>query len=186
MDKAMSGKLGNTLAGKQYQKSRKGKRQVDSSINQRFVSIFDYVDSLCFQDVCCELGGNFPSKILQKIPPNSSLKIIDKLAQHNKHSRQMQRANFVCYCYDCSMQYSSRQNISEALKVPTRGALGNWITVTKAVSPEAKSIFGWCVWLYPIKHVFVGFRRQRQLWQLTVIQFPSCIANANTYMYTTR
>ena len=26
MDKAMSGKLGNTLAGKQYQKSRKGKR----------------------------------------------------------------------------------------------------------------------------------------------------------------
>ena len=37
--------------------------------------------------------------------------------------------------------------LTDALKGPTRGAIGNWITVTKIVSPEAKNMFGWIEWI---------------------------------------
>ena len=37
--------------------------------------------------------------------------------------------------------------LGEALLGPTRGALGDWITVKKNVSPEAKNMFGWIEWI---------------------------------------
>jgi len=40
-----------------------------------------------------------------------------------------------------------KSKLTDALKGPTRGALGNWITVTKVVSPEAKNMFGWIEWI---------------------------------------
>ena len=40
-----------------------------------------------------------------------------------------------------------KSKLNDALKGPTRGALGNWITVTKVVSPEAKNMFCWIEWI---------------------------------------
>ena len=37
--------------------------------------------------------------------------------------------------------------LGEALLGPTRGALGDWITVKKIVSPEAKNMFAWIEWI---------------------------------------
>ena len=39
------------------------------------------------------------------------------------------------------------EKVREALVGPTRGPMGNWVTVTKVVSAEAKNMFAWIEWI---------------------------------------
>ena len=39
------------------------------------------------------------------------------------------------------------EKVREALAGPTRGPVGNWVTVTKVVSAEAKNMFAWIEWI---------------------------------------
>lgn len=55
--------------------------------------------------------------------------------------------------------------LAEALRGPTRGPMGNYVTVTKIVSAEAKNMFGWIEWIVmadlPLKIVENEFYQKR-------------------------
>ena len=40
-----------------------------------------------------------------------------------------------------------QEKVTEALAGATRGPMGNWVTVTKVVSAEAKNMFAWIEWI---------------------------------------
>ena len=49
----------------------------------------------------------------------------------------------------------------------SRGEMGNWVTVTKIVSPEAKNMFGWIEWIVmadlPLKIVKNEYYKKDQI-----------------------